>query len=95
MTKSRFLSFVVAVGYLIAAYFGGGWELVWRAAIFLILPLACIWFGDAMGSYTGIGMGRGAITSPTPGWLVALGGWLLLLMPVIAATIGMLSRLKP
>ena len=95
MTKSRFLSLIVALGYLIAAYFGGGWELVWRAAIFLILPLACIWFGDEMGSYTGIGTGRGAITSTTPGWLVALGGWLLLLMPVIAATIGMLSRIKP
>lgn len=92
MTKNRLLSLVVALGYLAAAYFGGGWELVWRAAIFLILPLACIWFGDEMGSYTGIGMGRGAITSPTPGWLVAAGGWLLLLMPVIATIVMTLMR---
>ena len=85
--KNRLLSLVVAVGYLVAAFYGGGWELVWRVGIFLILPLACIWFGDEMGSYTGVGMGRGAITSTTPGWLVTAGGWLLLLVPVILALV--------
>lgn len=60
----------------------GGSDWTWRLAIFLILPLACIWFSDAMGGYTG-GLGRGAITSRTPGWFVAFGGWMMLLMLVI------------
>ena len=40
-----------------------------------------------MGGYTGAGMGCGAITSTTPGCLVVFGGWLLLLLPLIIASI--------
>ena len=58
-----------------------------QLALFLILPLGCIWFSDAMGGYTGMGMGSGAITSPTPGFLIAFVGWLLLLLPIILALV--------
>jgi hypothetical protein len=54
------------------------------AAIFVIFPLACIWFAVEMGSYIGP-TSSGAITSSTPGWLVCIGGWLLLLLPVLFA----------
>lgn len=90
--KSRVLSSIVAMAYLVFAYFGGGWELTLRVGTFLILPLACIWFSEAMGSYTGIGFGRGAITSTTPGCVVAFGGWLVLFLPMIALAIMALSR---
>ncbi len=90
MTKGRFLSPVVAIGYMAAAFFGGGWESIWRASIFLILPLPCFSFGDEIGSYTGIG--RDTITCTSPGWLVAAGGWLLLLMPVILALVMPLTQ---
>ncbi len=89
MTKGRFLSLVVAIGYMSVAFFGGGWEFVWRTVIFLTLPLACIWFGDKVGSYTGrgIGVGPGAITGTSPGC-----EWLLLLMPVILALVMTLTQ---
>ncbi|MBN1270334.1 MAG: hypothetical protein JXB04_12155 [Kiritimatiellae bacterium] len=85
--KSRSISGIIALVYLAVAYLADGPELTWRVAIFLVLPLACIWFSDAMGGYTGVGFGRGAITSTTPGCFVAFGGWLLLLLPVIAGLI--------
>ncbi|MFC1451825.1 hypothetical protein ACFLSJ_00600 [Verrucomicrobiota bacterium] len=81
------LSGIIALAYLIGAYFTADAETMWKVGLFLILPLACIWFSDAMGGYTGVGLGRGAITSTTPGYLVAFGGWLLLLLPVIIATV--------
>ena len=48
----------------------------------LLLPLACIWFGDEMGEYIGILPGP-AITGKSPGWMVKIGGWVLLLLPAI------------
>ena len=45
-----------------------------------------------MGGYTGVGMGRGAITSTTPGCLIAFGGWLILLLPPVIAAITAFSR---
>jgi len=48
----------------------------------LLLPLACIWFGDEMGDYVGM-LAIPAITKPSPGGLVRLGGWFLLFMRLI------------
>jgi hypothetical protein len=48
----------------------------------LLLPLACIWFGEEMGEYIGILPGP-AITSKSPAWMVKVGGWVLLLLPAI------------
>ena len=79
------LSGSIALIYLIGAYFTGGPDTMVMVGIFLILPLACIWFSDAMGDYTGAGSGHGAITSTTPGCLVAFGGWLLLFILLIIA----------
>ena len=89
--KSRILSGIIAVAYLVVAYLAADAATLFRVGFILILPLACIWFSDEMGGYTGVGMGRGAITSTTPGCLVAFGGWLLLLLPVIVALIAALG----
>jgi hypothetical protein len=43
-----------------------------------LLPLSLIWFGDALGDYTGP-VPRGYITEKTPGLMVKFAGWLLLL----------------
>ena len=48
----------------------------------LLFPLACIWFGDDLGTYVGMLPGPG-ISKTTPGWMVRLGGWFLLLMPPV------------
>jgi hypothetical protein len=49
----------------------------------LLIPLACIWFGDELGGYVGLLPGP-AITKRSPGWLVKAAGWFLLLLPAIA-----------
>lgn len=79
---SRSLSSGVALAYLTAAYFWGGGIGVLRMMGFLALPLACIWFSEAMGAYTGCFRGH-VITATTPGCIVAFGGWLLLALPLI------------
>jgi hypothetical protein len=80
--KSRVVSGIIAALYLVAAYLMISGEAACKVGIFLILPLACIWFSDAMGGFTGVG--APSITTTTPGWAVAFGGWLLLLVPVVA-----------
>lgn len=53
---------------------------------YFIFPLACIWYGDEMGDYVGTLPGP-AINRTTPGWMVKLGGWFLLLLPAIIGVI--------
>ena len=79
--KSRIISGIIAAAYLVTAYLTANEEAAFKVAIFLILPLACIWFSDAMGEFTGLGFP--SITTTTPGWAVAFGGWLLLLLPLL------------
>ncbi|MDP1562140.1 MAG: zf-TFIIB domain-containing protein [Pirellulaceae bacterium] len=84
--RSRGLSTSVAVIYVLAAAVTGGLESVLYLALFLVWPLACIWFPDGMGNLVGItlGHGRPVITQRTPGDFVAIGGWILLLSPLAA-----------
>jgi hypothetical protein len=55
--------------------------------MFVILPLACIWFGEAMGGYTGPS-GSTWITGPTPGKVVCIAGWLFLALPLLLILVG-------
>ncbi len=87
----RSISLVIAVAYLVAAYLGNGAETAFKTGMFLILPLACIWFSDAMGSFTGVMRGQ-YVNATTPGCLVAFGGWLLLAMPLIVGVIVFLRQ---
>lgn len=90
--RSRIISIVIAFAYLVIAYFAEGIDAMWRIAVFLILPLGCIWFGDAMGGYTGLNFyTRPAITQTTPGCFVSFAGWLLLLLPGIVVFVVWLS----
>jgi hypothetical protein len=81
---NEILSGLLALIYTIGAFAGGGAEVGLKVLLFLVLPLACIWFGDEMGDYMGTWpVSAGGITNPTPGWLVRAGGWLLLLLPIV------------
>jgi hypothetical protein len=62
---NRTLSLAVYVGYLVTAYHYSGGLLTVKIAIALLLAMACIWFPEELGQYTGI-MHYHAITSPTP-----------------------------
>jgi hypothetical protein len=79
---NRVLSGLLAVFYIIGASAMGGAEDGFKAFACVILPLACIWFGDAMGSYTGPS-GSIWINVPTPGAIVRILGWILLLLPLV------------
>lgn len=79
---SRILSAIIAIAYVSIAYFAGGAEAAIAIGMFLVLPLACIWFRDEMGAFTGIMRGH-LVTSTSPGCAVAFMGWLLLLLPVL------------
>jgi hypothetical protein len=82
--RGKRLSLVVAIIYFAIAILCK-WEanVLLRLFGLLLLPLACIWFADAMGKYTGFSpLGQLNITKETPGCLVALVGWILLLLPI-------------
>ena len=86
---ARFVSLVIAAGYLTIVLFmprhgsmPGRLGVVLAVAAYLLIPLLCIWFGDEMGNYIGTLPGP-AINKPTPGCLVRVGGWVLLLFPVL------------
>jgi hypothetical protein len=81
---NRGLSLFVALIYLTAAYLCGSGLDMAKVAVALLLPMACIWFPDALGEYTGI-MRLQAITASTPAFLVCAGGWLLLVGVPLAA----------
>ena len=85
--KSKIISGIIALIYLIGAYRGAGGETAFKAGIALILPLACIWFSEELGDFSGTFMRGGGPVTQSPGWLVAAIGWLLLLLPGIIALI--------
>ena len=88
LLQSRLLSGVVALLYLGAAAASGEAGILWKLAAALALPVSCIWFSEAMGGYTGLNFAtRPAITGMTPGVFIALGGWIVLLSPLVLGVI--------
>lgn len=88
----RIVSLAIAIIYLVIDVLAfrprSSTDLITTILLMLIglaFPLACIWFGDEVGEYTGP-LWR-PITKTTPGGLVRLGGWMLLLLPVITGLI--------
>lgn len=83
---SRALSLVVASIYVgVTIYFaqrGTAIGHVARLVPGLLFILACIWFEDEMGDYVG-SFPKPVITQRSPGWMVKVGGWILLLLPAI------------
>ena len=81
---SRILSGIIVAGYLvfgIACGLGPGVLLIVGYLGFCVL---CIWYSDEMGDMILYSQG---VTKSSPGWAVAFGGWLLLLLPIICGII--------
>jgi hypothetical protein len=77
----QLISLAVVVGYGVFAYLAGGTSLVLKIVGWLIVGLACIWFGDELGSLTGFRLIRMInISEKTPGAFVRLIGWLILIL---------------
>jgi hypothetical protein len=84
ITFARVLSFMIAVGYVVAMIVEEGWA---PAALTLCLvpffPVALIWFPDEVGAFTNMS-GFWSINEETPAIFVSIMGWLLLLgMPFL------------
>ena len=86
----RLTSLAVAIGYLLVApilFPASSWSHLMADIIMRILslafPLACIWYGDDLGEYYQDGTLFPRITTASPGRFVRVGGWLLLLLPVL------------
>jgi len=85
--KGKTVAVIISCIYLLLSFFLGHSGYWIKMLMFLIIPLACIFFSDAMGGYTGMSrLGAGPwITRTTPGCFVAFAGWLLLLFPLVFA----------
>ncbi|MFH1856565.1 MAG: zf-TFIIB domain-containing protein [Candidatus Omnitrophota bacterium] len=81
----RVIASIIALFYLGGAYVHFGAEAFFRIFLFLILPLACIFFSETMGNMTGFIAKpcSPVITKPSPPFLIALLGWVLLLLPMV------------
>jgi hypothetical protein len=86
----RVASLVIAIAYLLVSpilFPANSWSHLMADIIVRILslafPLACIWFGDDLAEYYQDGTFLPRITTASPGRFVRLGGWILLLLPVL------------
>ena len=81
---NRALSLVIYLSYLAVAYFHAGGLITMKIAVFLLLPMGCIWFAEAFGGYTGLDAHLQVIDTPTPPFLICACGWFLLVgVPVV------------
>lgn len=86
----RMASLIIALVYLplsVVMFPADTWSHLMADVIMRILslafPLACIWFADDLAEYFQDGVLFPRITTPSAGRWVRLGGWILLLFPVI------------
>lgn len=78
---AKIISGLIALAYLIFALFFIGPASAIKIAGYLVFCLGCIWFSEDVGKFTGFGMP--AVTTSSTGCMVAAGGWLLLILPLI------------
>ena len=80
LNLGRVISLVIAGIYLIVTLLLGK-EYDWlKTALFVILPLACIWFGEELGEYEGPSMLiQTGWMRKTPGCFIRFIGWIFLL----------------
>jgi len=78
----RFAALTIALGEFLWVYLHGGLLPAAKFTLYLLLPIFCIFWPRSMGSFTGSFVLPHYISYPTPAWLVASGGWLLLLAPI-------------
>jgi hypothetical protein len=86
----RIASLVIGVAYLLVSpilFPADSWSHLVADILMRILslafPLACIWFADDLGEYFRDGTLAPEITTPSSGTFVRIGGWVLLLLPVL------------
>lgn len=82
----RLASLAIALAYVIAIAIseGGATETLVKVSMFLLLPLALIWFPDELGETTGYVWRGSQVNVPSPPILVSVMGWVLLVgLPLV------------
>ena len=82
--KGKTIALFIASCYLIFSIFFLSNHMWLYMIFYLTLPLACILFSDAMGDYAAAFRMSGLFPKTSPGCLVALMGWALLLLPLLS-----------
>jgi uncharacterized membrane protein YoaT (DUF817 family) len=79
----RVASGIIYVVWIGLTFHRSGLGEAFKTAAYFLLPLSCIWFSEAMASYTGVMWGSGRFieerSHPT---FLRWGGWFLLLVPL-------------
>ena len=74
----RVVSLVVAAAYVVSAFTRSGQVAGLEMILYCVVPVACIWFPEALGEYVG-----GRITDTSPAAFVSTLGWVVLLVPLL------------
>jgi hypothetical protein len=84
---SLLLALFYVIGYIAAS---GGFDVgVCRRCLYLLIPLALIWFPDELGGFTGYTGRGGNIDTPSPSILISFFGWFFLVgVPVLGFWFG-------
>ena len=88
LTPWRLLSLAIALVYVLCTLIWADGETAAMLGLYYIIPLACIWFSDAMGSaprLTSVYLDRES--SPA---IVQVMGWVLLVLPILLPAISYL-----
>lgn len=87
----RIVSLIVAIMSLFVAYDGDGLAGVLCAGFYLLLPLACIWYSDEVGTHHPPAGARQSTTPPLSE-IVSFGGWILLFIPILIGIIRVIEK---
>ena len=90
---SKFTSLFMAIFFIGTIFITDGAKDAMQIGIGMIFILALIWFGDAMGDYTGP-TGHGAITASTPGCMLRGFGWLVMIVAFLASILQLIAFIK-
>ena len=90
----RIASGIVYACWVLLALYSHGVGQAFKTAAYYLIPLSCIWFSDAMASYTGVlwGKGRYIDTPSHPAFLRWAGWFLLLFVPLFLILLFALNR---
>jgi hypothetical protein len=91
MNGNRLLSLIFSLSFIFYCGLVEGSEAAMYATFYVVVPLFIIWFPDYFNDTLDIFrkplMHRGLTVSKTPRGFMLFGGWLLLLLPLIAQLI--------
>jgi hypothetical protein len=81
---ARLLSLFLVLAYVTGAGVIAGPLSALRMLALVVVPLACVWFPEALGEFTGHSY---TLTKRSPASLVWFLGWVVLVLPLIIATL--------